>query len=606
MFEKKILLRAIMAATLASGLTACGGGSSSSTSSETPADSPDGSTQTSTGQFVDSPVSGLEYSAQPSGTAGITDDDGYFQYVEGDEITFSVGAFNLGKASGGSVITPVELTGDVADKTSNIARFLQTLDDDGVPGNGITITASTRETATNQNPTDVADADLGNSTLADTIIGLTSENTVPQTTIVSTEDATDHLSGTLDQLEPIESCLDERAVAVTEDRLADKVFGFIRADEQGIFHFLPDGTLAEFSYDSQRTVVLRDGAQDTWALLNGGTEIQFGREDSPLTACATDNSLIFELGDEIARFYDIKAFALPSSSQSFLIGEAPMDPKAILTVNPDGSLGYFPTETPISENSKATVATSGVLNLDFDEGDVIDKIFFLAGQSNRIGVHLDYSETGSLLHVGTAEMIANASSVAEEALKGSVRVFHDAESNETVILRFNGDYTLEDFANDYYSGETQETYYSKGSWSLQGDKLTMTDDQQMQEVFQVLDAGTATYFATPGTEEENLYKLRKTQAITESAFLGTYTVSVPTENTVERELVVQANGVCTYSGTDCTWTIDATGKAELNFGSNETGTVEIWQLAGSNDQFAHLITHSNDVTDIEPGFMTRN
>jgi hypothetical protein len=97
--------------------------------------------------------------------------------------------------------------------------------------------------------------------------------------------------------------------------------------------------------------------------------------------------------------------------------------------------------------------------------------------------------------------------------------------------------------------------------------------------------------------------VQKTKAIVETAFTGTYNVNIPTENTINNELVIRQGKECTYSDTQCTWEIDANGKVEISFDSNATGN--IWQLAGSNDRFAFVMTHSDNQNDIEPGFMTR-
>jgi len=591
MSKKYLFLKSALAVSITAGLAACGGSGGGST----PSPSRD---EVNTGQFVDSPVGGLEYTAQPSGIADVTTDDGTFRYVDGDTIKFRVGAFYLGEASAGSLITPVTLTSNTPERTENIARFLQTLDDDGIPGNGITITANTRSVAANQNATDVATATISDTTAT----VLTDGNTVPQTKVVSAEEANDHLSGTLDQLAPVESCSDERAKAVTEARLVDNAFGFIRSDELGVFHFKNDGTLAEYSYDTERTNPLRDGAEETWELLNGGSSIKFEREPTAMTVCSTDNYLIFEDGEGIAKFYNIKPYALPISAQSFAIGTAAGNQKAILEVKPDGSLDYFPVETPISAASAASVGGFGELDLDFDEGGVIDKVYFLAGQGNRIGIHFDYNDQG-LASVGTAEMIANASNVNEEALQNSTLVSRDEEKNEVVIHQLSANSILEDFSNDCYSGSEQNACYSKGTWTLSGNELTFDRSNEAPEVFSVQNAGTEIYLARSGVEGDDLIQVQKTKAIVETAFTGTYNVNIPTENTINNELVIRQGKECTYSDTQCTWEIDANGKVEISFDSNATGN--IWQLAGSNDRFAFVMTHSDNQNDIEPGFMTR-
>ncbi len=111
-------------------LTACGGGSNSSSGT------------TLTGQFVDSPVSGLRYTT--ASTSGFTAADGTFSYKAGETVQFLVGDILIGSASGKSIVTPVDLVTGAVDETNpqvtNIVRFLQTIDADGNPANGIDIT----------------------------------------------------------------------------------------------------------------------------------------------------------------------------------------------------------------------------------------------------------------------------------------------------------------------------------------------------------------------------------------------------------------------------------------------------------------------------------
>jgi hypothetical protein len=92
------------------------------------------------GRFLDSAVEGIDYAS--GNTTGTTDGAGTFEYEVGREVAFSIGGVDLGSASGGETVTPVDLVpgGDAdSDAVVNIARFLQTLDADGDPSNGISV-----------------------------------------------------------------------------------------------------------------------------------------------------------------------------------------------------------------------------------------------------------------------------------------------------------------------------------------------------------------------------------------------------------------------------------------------------------------------------------
>lgn len=95
-----------------------------------------------TGQFVDSPVSGLKY--QTASQSGTTNEKGEFRYIAGENVTFSVGNVVFSAVASNTVITPLDLanTSDIKDqRVGNILVFLQSLDADGDPSNGITIPA---------------------------------------------------------------------------------------------------------------------------------------------------------------------------------------------------------------------------------------------------------------------------------------------------------------------------------------------------------------------------------------------------------------------------------------------------------------------------------
>ncbi|MBW1758434.1 MAG: hypothetical protein JRJ80_20010, partial [Deltaproteobacteria bacterium] len=121
--------------------TSCGGNEG------TPAEEP------LSGTLVDSPVSGAFYSTDT--LSGITDEDGRFEYFEGETVRFFLGGTTLGQSPGQARVSPFDLAGVIppVDDDSfnaveasgelfrpvNIAFLLQTLDLDATPDNGIEI-----------------------------------------------------------------------------------------------------------------------------------------------------------------------------------------------------------------------------------------------------------------------------------------------------------------------------------------------------------------------------------------------------------------------------------------------------------------------------------
>ncbi|MBF0353512.1 MAG: DUF1566 domain-containing protein [SAR324 cluster bacterium] len=92
------------------------------------------------GFFHDSAAAGIGYSS--NSTSGTTDSTGKFTYVPGERIQFKVGDILLGETQGSAMLTPVNLVENGTADTpavANISAFLQTLDSDGDPTNGINI-----------------------------------------------------------------------------------------------------------------------------------------------------------------------------------------------------------------------------------------------------------------------------------------------------------------------------------------------------------------------------------------------------------------------------------------------------------------------------------
>jgi len=152
------------------------------------------------GQFVDSAVSGLRY-VTSGGTQGTTDASGTFSYKAGETVSFYLGEILIGEASGAAIVTPVSLVPGATDETnttvSNIARFLQTLDDDDNPDNGIQISAAVSAAGAGMVvdfTLSAADFDAATAAIVD---GLTALRSSGARTLVSVADAQLHLAGSL-------------------------------------------------------------------------------------------------------------------------------------------------------------------------------------------------------------------------------------------------------------------------------------------------------------------------------------------------------------------------------------------------------------------------
>ncbi|GAA0844173.1 hypothetical protein GCM10009113_15160 [Marinobacter szutsaonensis] len=125
---------------LALALSGCGGSGSSSTAVTEDTTTPE---NTKTGIFTDSAVANIRYQTETQ--SDFTNALGEYEYVEGETVTFSIGGIELPPVTATGRITPADMTADTSspDQLTNILRLLQSLDEDGNPDNGITITADT-------------------------------------------------------------------------------------------------------------------------------------------------------------------------------------------------------------------------------------------------------------------------------------------------------------------------------------------------------------------------------------------------------------------------------------------------------------------------------
>ena len=91
-------------------------------------------------------VAGVSFQTS-SGLTGLTNTSGEFSYQTGDTVSFRLGDVELGSVAASPVLTPVELVGAVSTadrRVINLSRFLQSLDDDADPTNGLSVTKSAR------------------------------------------------------------------------------------------------------------------------------------------------------------------------------------------------------------------------------------------------------------------------------------------------------------------------------------------------------------------------------------------------------------------------------------------------------------------------------
>jgi len=183
--------RTLGAILLTSLISACGGGGESAQAPIVPL--PALPTPTIyTGVFVDSPVHNLNFTTATQ--TGRTSVDGEFSYQLNEEVTFSIGGIEFPPVSAVELMTPLSLfeVDDVNDiRVVNTLRLLQSLDQDGDPTNGITITDTVHDLASG------LDVDFSSEMFPASVSGLLEMSNAGMTHLIDAVDAIAHFEQTL-------------------------------------------------------------------------------------------------------------------------------------------------------------------------------------------------------------------------------------------------------------------------------------------------------------------------------------------------------------------------------------------------------------------------
>lgn len=269
-----------------------------------------------TGRFVDSAVIGLDYTtATQSGETGA---EGTFNYLAGEEVTFSIGDIVLPSTDAANLLTPLSLfaTDDITDiRVMNLSRLLQTLDTDGDPTNGITISESAEASA--QGLT----LDFASTSFEDDVVNLVANSGSSNTSLVNGIEALDHLQETLfvegiDERPAPPAAVAEEAAPVNSNNTATNPlvgrsaeFSNFAHDISGTLTVLDDRTLeiSNFNYDGGGVTVF------FYTGLDG--DFRNGREIGPQLNGRpyNDETIILTLPDDITLddFNGISVWCVP-------------------------------------------------------------------------------------------------------------------------------------------------------------------------------------------------------------------------------------------------------------------------------------------------------
>ncbi|HTF96899.1 MAG TPA: hypothetical protein VL995_12255, partial [Cellvibrio sp.] len=146
------------------------------------------------GGLVDAFVSGIGYRTETQ--SGFTTASGEFKYLPGETVTFFIGDLVFPPVSAKGIVTPLDMAqtlNPAAPVVLNIARLLQSLDTDGNPDNGISISTSAAQAAA------AVDFSLSPAQFAASaaVVNLVANSGSTTTTLVSEQQALTHLKETL-------------------------------------------------------------------------------------------------------------------------------------------------------------------------------------------------------------------------------------------------------------------------------------------------------------------------------------------------------------------------------------------------------------------------
>ncbi len=169
---------AISIATLTT-ITGCGGSSEPSTTTAA----------VSTAKYIDSAVAGVAYNC--GSQYGYTDESGTFKFERGKECSLSVGDILLRKVDTSNLSDQAIILED----NTTTAQFLQSIDQDGNPDNGISVT---REIHTALRTEGIHSVPKSDEELTEVINKLHEHSPEYQGRFVSKEEAEEHLKKTRD------------------------------------------------------------------------------------------------------------------------------------------------------------------------------------------------------------------------------------------------------------------------------------------------------------------------------------------------------------------------------------------------------------------------
>jgi len=294
----------LIISTLLLPLFACSSGGGDSTTAPT----------TQTGVFIDSPVIGIGYKTET--LSGVTSPNGEYEYLPGETVTFFIGDLELPPTLATGTVTPLDLaaTQDTSDSTVvNIIRLLQTLDKDGNPDNGITITETAITNAT-QVDFSLDTASFESSTAVDALINNAGLDT-PVSALISTVDAIANFEQGLDESFSVDMSQTTASSVIT--------FSSCPNDPLGWNYTFTATSMTLTGSDSWQTPACTTGAEESITLNNMTTlasdfDIPFNCVSYPICQSSDFNKVLSGVDDDDRDFTSTFTFNRQTSVLTYV------------------------------------------------------------------------------------------------------------------------------------------------------------------------------------------------------------------------------------------------------------------------------------------------
>ncbi|SKA05832.1 hypothetical protein SAMN02745127_01988, partial [Oceanospirillum multiglobuliferum] len=378
----------------------------------------DDSSAIQTRTIVDGVMDGLAYTSS-SGIAGFTDELGTFSYVEGDSVTFKIGDVVIGE------VTPEDLSNgtiflqDMADVdrsdlndeyVENMGVFLQSLDEDENPDNGITITPKVHAAF------EGVDLDLRTASEADVKAAIE----LAGKTAISEEQAMAHVQRMLEQYAGLTSFEAHTDDSIVTANLANEPIEGLRYEtSSGLSGDLSAGS---FQYDEGDTVNLYVGNQ--------------------LVA----NFTAADVGDDNLITFDEAGFQFSQDELERLISDLHTDESAAVSnqipaTDAQDSI-QSSSDTLSAPHTEQAIAEPTGFDVDDSVFDSLDEDLFTFNSHTGSGDwtrDIEASDGGTVANQSSGD---NWLDSIEQPVEADIDIFNDYENN------FNEDDSLSEVLND--------------------------------------------------------------------------------------------------------------------------------------------------------------